>query len=435
MRGDVVSTVLFPADLPPYQDALIEQEGHGLLKGGLLKVAMTKAIVPAPHILRGMSTSLRAPAVERFFAETLAASEATIVQFNHLGHFGSLALPLVARAMGARVVIALHDFFLLCADWNLMHKSGVACGEARSAAESFRCVECLHDRIESIAGIAALHVPDLIAERAGLARAVLEQADALVAPSAFVRDQFARAWGAGIADKIRIVPHGTASDPFPVAYRPQAALRVAYVGYVGAEKGSQTFLEAAEVLQGTAIRFRLLGSGAKIGARANVEMMGAYLQRELPRHLQDVDVVYIGSMLAETYCYTVDEAFRAGVPVIASAVGAIPERVSDGTTGLLIPPGDVPALVAAVERLDRDRALLSAMRENVRRMRLTSIEENAAAYVALYRELAERPYETPGFDAPIIGDGSPPLTLEAYVATQGFDVALPLTPVSAAHRR
>ena len=50
--------------------------------------------------------------------------------------------------------------------------------------------------------------------------------------------------------------------------------------------------------------------------------VGAFRMSELSRLLQDVDVVYIGSIANETYCYTVDESFRAGAPVIAAAMGA-----------------------------------------------------------------------------------------------------------------
>ena len=51
------------------------------------------------------------------------------------------------------------------------------------------------------------------------------------------------------------------------------------------------------------------------------------------------------------------EAMAAGRPVVASAVGGLRDLVVDGETGLLVPPGDVPALRAALERLLGDAEL------------------------------------------------------------------------------
>ena len=55
------------------------------------------------------------------------------------------------------------------------------------------------------------------------------------------------------------------------------------------------------------------------------------------------------------------EAMAAGVPIIASRIGGIPEQVVDGREGLLVPPGDVDALAAAMRRLWAEPALAMTM--------------------------------------------------------------------------
>ena len=75
----------------------------------------------------------------------------------------------------------------------------------------------------------------------------------------------------------------------------------------------------------------------------------------------------------ENLPHTQLEALAVGTPVIATAVGGIPEVLSDGENGLLVPPRDVDAITAAVERLARDSALRGALAEAGR----ASVEELA----------------------------------------------------------
>jgi hypothetical protein len=175
-----------------------------------------------------------------------------------------------------------------------------------------------------------------------------------------------------------------------------------------------------------------LPPGHGLRASRNLELCGPYVPRELSRLLQDVDVVVIGSVAHETYCYTLDEAHRAGTPVIATAMGAIPERVVDGQTGVLVPPGDVDALVDAIDRLDRDRSLLARMRRNVGALRLRSVADMVAEYRQLYEELASSGREIDtvcrAMQAQSAEISAPPVALGAYAAAHAIAIALPLTP-------
>jgi glycosyltransferase involved in cell wall biosynthesis len=97
--------------------------------------------------------------------------------------------------------------------------------------------------------------------------------------------------------------------------------------------------------------------------------------------------------LREGFGVACAEAMAHGRPVVASAVGGLRDLVVDGETGLLVPPGDVAALRAALERLlangDLRRRLGEAARERVREQ--FSWERAAALTVAAYRDVLSPP--------------------------------------------
>jgi len=83
------------------------------------------------------------------------------------------------------------------------------------------------------------------------------------------------------------------------------------------------------------------------------------------------------------------QASAAGVPIIACRAGGMPEAVRDGRNGLLIEPGDGPALVSAIDRLAADAALRRQLGDGGRA--LIDAEFSVAAMVErnvqVYREL------------------------------------------------
>ena len=115
---------------------------------------------------------------------------------------------------------------------------------------------------------------------------------------------------------------------------------------------------------------------------------------DVPDVLRGLDCFVLPS-LAEGVSNTILEAMACGLPVIATDVGGNSELVDDGSTGILVPPGNVPALAAAIAGLADDGKRAAAMgragRQRVER------EFSLAAMVDQYRTLYDRCQ--PGRDA------------------------------------
>jgi glycosyltransferase involved in cell wall biosynthesis len=115
-------------------------------------------------------------------------------------------------------------------------------------------------------------------------------------------------------------------------------------------------------------RLKLVGDGStlaaaqklaeELGIRERVEFKGA--RGDVPEILAQTDVFVLASK-TETLPISILEAMRAGLPVVASDVGGVSEEVLDGETGILVAPGSVEELSAALRRLLADKSLRIAM--------------------------------------------------------------------------
>ncbi len=171
------------------------------------------------------------------------------------------------------------------------------------------------------------------------------------------------------------------------------------VGRLQAPKDFQTFVRALALLTPTPHAV-VVGDGParqplqaeihRLGLELNVQLLGE--RRDVPELLAGADI-FVLSSASEGLPVSIIEAMAAGLPVVASAVGGVPELVVEGETGLLAPPGDVAALAAAIERLAGDRELRLQLGSAARLRAETHFDLRFfhRAHVDLYRrELAVR---------------------------------------------
>ena len=193
-----------------------------------------------------------------------------------------------------------------------------------------------------------------------------------------------------------VIHNGVALDG--PRHRPDAAPDgppvVLAVGRLRAPKDFPTLVGAAGRLAPASARVRIVCDGperaaleAEVERRqggADVELLGE--RDDVPRLLAEADVFVLPSR-SEGMPLSVLEAMAAGLPVIASAVGGVPELVVDGVTGLLVPPADEAALAAALERVAGDADTRARMGEAARHRAEAEfgIEACRRAHLELYR--------------------------------------------------
>ncbi len=186
----------------------------------------------------------------------------------------------------------------------------------------------------------------------------------VVAVSRFVADFNRRYFPFFPAGRLVVIPNGVDLPSVPPGL--PASMRAAtgdftacFVGRLAPQKGLEHLLRAARLLEERGRQFRLILAGEgpeeeKLRAlAAGLRLAGAEFAgyREDVRSLLAGCDIFVLPSHYEGMPLSVIEAMAAGLPVVATPVGGVPEVVEDGVTGLLVPVGDPEALSAAIEKL------------------------------------------------------------------------------------
>jgi len=212
------------------------------------------------------------------------------------------------------------------------------------------------------------------------------------------------------AGKIRVVPLGLPLDQFSDLDDERGAMRselvcstdtplVGMIGRLVPIKRHELFLEAARVItaENPQVKFLIVGDGER---RAELEEMAAELgladavrftgwRADLPVIYADLDVVVIASRNEGTPV-SIIEAMAAGVPVVSTAVGGVPDLLCEGKFGELVEPEDAAALAEGIQK-----ALRRGKDDRVDMARQWAYDQYGGARLiddirTLYRELLDR---------------------------------------------
>ena len=307
-------------------------------------------------------------------ARAVRDSGARIVHAHNLNpSLGWRALA-AARAAGARTVLHLHNYRLVCAVGTCFTRGG-------------DCTRC-HGR-DTLPGV-RLNCrgtgPEAAVYGASLAlwqRRLVAQADAVVVPSAAALSRL-RALGAPLdGAAVHVVGHAVrAFAPRSTAADGKHALVVARLA---AEKGVDVAIAACAA---AGLPLVIAGDGpqrAALEARAagtRTTFAGRVGPVELARLRAGAGLAVVPSRSAETFGLAAAEAMAAGLPVVASAVGALPELCDPAA---LVAPGDAAALAVAARARFGDAAAGEAGRQRI--IALASPAAVATALGAVYASI------------------------------------------------
>jgi len=207
---------------------------------------------------------------------------------------------------------------------------------------------------------------------------------------------------------VTVLPNGIDVRPFAALPTVQSSadmpLSLVYIGRIAREKGLYETLQGMRIAAELGVDARLVvaGAGAEeprlrryaqaLGIAPRVCFVGPVFGADKVKLLAGADAMLLASY-GEGLPYALLEAMAAGVPVIATPVGAIPDVVSDGIHGFLVPPRDGKAIAEALAVLAGDRERLSWMSRACRRCirAAFSIDRLAQELAIVYANLSGEP--------------------------------------------
>ena len=265
-----------------------------------------------------------------------------VIHFHNIYHQLSYSLLPAAKELNIPMVMTLHDYKMISPNYNLFHHGKI--DESAISGNYWKCLtkNCLENFWRSALAAAEAYF------RKWKKWELL--VDAYIAPSDFLKKKFLQAgWE---ENKLRTIIYPCAVPG--VENSPRADQTVVFFGRLAPEKGIEVLLGAAR--RTPELNYQIIGTGPladqikniiAINNLANVHLLGHLNGAELWRRVATAGLVVVPSLWYETGGpLTVAEALLSGTPVIASAIGSIPEILPPA---MLVPPNDAESLARKIK--------------------------------------------------------------------------------------
>ncbi len=316
---------------------LLRERGHevDVYEPGLAQVGPI-------NLMRSVASTIWSGRAVKEVAERIARDHPDVVHVHNL--FPALS-PAVIRAVpdGVACVMTLHNYRLLCLPSTLF-RDGHVCEDCLGRSPWPGVMHGCYQESVAASGV--------LASSLQLHRSVgsFRRVDLFAAISDFVREKHIQA---GFPPERVVVKPNFA---WPSRRRQGPGEYFLFVGRLAAEKGVATLLRA---WAGIGSELVIAGDGPdaprlKALAGPSVRFLGPVDPERVVDLLARARAVLVPSVCYEAAGKVVLEGYAAGVPVLASRIGALPEVVQDGMTGLLLPPGEPAAWAEGVGRLSDD---------------------------------------------------------------------------------
>lgn len=293
----------------------------------------------------------------------LAELRPDVVHLHHHTNFGVETLLTIRQALPeARIILTLHEYLAICNHFGQMVKRPSLALCQRATPRD--CNRCFPERSEQDFFLRELYI-----------KRFFRLVDQFISPSRFLAERYI-AWGLA-PERIAVIENGMPGAPPPMRRAASEGVTLGFFGQISRLKGIDVLFDAAMLLEkagteglrievhgdhsGQPPEFRALFEARIKDAPPNIELHGPYPNGRVGALMAGVDAVLVPSIWWENSPLVIQEAFRAGRPVICSDIGGLAEKVRDGVDGFHFAAGSPRALAALLAGLARAPERLRAL--------------------------------------------------------------------------
>jgi glycosyltransferase involved in cell wall biosynthesis len=370
---------------------------------------------------RSLIIGLRNPDGLKDFIAHIVKEQPDIVHFHELAGSNGITLQhvIAAKNTGAKVIMTFHLAGNTCKTGNLLYKDQELCDGIIRLQKCSRCY--LHKKgnvamnalllpvsfglnqlgIDTTkwnskwgTALGTVHLIEQLKEKFEI---LVAHCDRLVAITKWYEEILLL--NAVQEHQISYIPQGLPVEPSVKipdrVEKTSTAIRLIFLGRINPFKGLHLLLEAILDMPAHLIILDIYGQTGddayehewrtKTAGRANIFWKGKLRQEEVVHTMQQYDALCLCSTFSEMSPLVIQEAFAAGIPVIASNVYGNAEQIKSNVNGLLFRFKDVASLKEQLQRCINEPALLKQLKTNLTVPR--SFKEVADAYIELYKEV------------------------------------------------
>ena len=319
--------------------------------GAVLRIYCADAVWFVQWISDGDGMLFYTSSIEELF-EILAISRSVSIVLNSLYGFPDIALAIskivgLAKTLSATLDIKMHDFYALCPSPHLLNFEGKYCGVPQDIETCGKCLKKNHGWFHG--WYPEENKPVHIAEWRKPFTELFEAANSI---SVFDKSsvEILRK-GFKLEDrKIKVVPHDI--DYFKCSRRVDVTgpLHIGFLGTLTQVKGGDVVNALCKNILNKELHIPITVIGPSlVPLQAAVNVWGSYTPNDLPEIIgyQHINIILMPSIVPETFSYTISEAMKMGLPIVAFDIGAQGNRVKQYELGKVVPLGSSPEVILA----------------------------------------------------------------------------------------